>query len=78
MNYMRVFHGMKPLTKKLKTVEFGDLKNIYTGEVFCKAWVDSYNLYINDYNRSNYRASQEFYLDQKHRFFVMCMSIQGA
>jgi len=66
-NYEKQFAGQKKLEKQ-PMCSVGDLKCQYTGEVFSKPIVDAYNRYTYDFNRSTWRAEQEFLLDQRHKF----------
>lgn len=72
--YERAFHGMEKLPKQ-PMCEYGDLACQYTGEVFSEAVVDTYNKYTKDFNRSTWRAEQEFLLDQRHKFIHALMVI---
>lgn len=51
---------------------FKDIKN----NLWCDAWVDSYNLLTEKINKSTYKQSREFYLDQRHRLYVMHLEIK--
>jgi hypothetical protein len=66
-NYERQFHGQEKLAQQpLSAV--GDLTCQYTGSIFSQVIVDAYNRYTIDFNKSTWRAEQEFLLDQRHRF----------
>ncbi|MDC8832810.1 hypothetical protein [Alteromonas gilva] len=67
MNYEREFLGQPPLDKQ-PLAQYGDLKCQYTGVTFSDATVEAYNQYTRDFNRTNWRATQEFLLDQRHKF----------
>lgn len=77
MNYLKAYDG-KPLLKDTPQplVVAGELRNPYTGRDFCQAWVNTYNRYTQQYNKATDRATQEFYLDQRHKFFCQCVDIQ--
>lgn len=72
MNYDRTYSG-QPALPPQKMVEYGSLSCQYTGVVFCDAIVDGYNCYTRDFNRTRYRSTQEFLLDQRHRYIHSCM-----
>lgn len=76
-NYNRDFAGQSTLETSQKLVAYGDLKCIHSGDVFCNAWVNSYNQYTHDFNRATNRAAQEFMLDQRHSFYMACCSIMS-
>lgn len=67
MSYEKRFYGEKALGKQTMRAH-GELVCLYTGVVFSKAIVDAYNRYTADFNRSTWRAEQEFLLDQRHKF----------
>ena len=66
-NYERVFHGHEALAKQ-PLCNVGNLSCQYTGKVFSKVFVDAYNRYTIEFNKSTWRAEQEFLLDQRHKF----------
>ena len=72
MKYNRTFYGYPALPKQLMIAN-GELKCCYTGKVFANAITDAYNKYTKDFNNTNYRATQEFLLDQRHRYLHMVM-----
>lgn len=72
MNYLREFYGKKPYTEKQPMIDYG---SNFLGHVFCDAWVDYYNKFTERFNKSRCRASQEFYLGQRHKFVVYCVAI---
>lgn len=74
MNYNREFAGKPPLPKQPMVTE---LKNPYTLENLSQATVSAYNRYTEEFNRTRYRATQEFLLDQRHRFFCAVLDIQN-
>lgn len=78
-NYERAFHGMEKLPKQTMC-KYGELACQYTGEKFCDKTVDAYNRYTYDFNRSTWRAEQEFLLDQRHKFIhgLMVMNLKAA
>lgn len=75
INYNREFHGQEKLASPQPMAVSGSLKCIYSGQTFCDNWVKSYNQYTSDFNKAQDRAGQEFMLDQRHKFYVMCCSI---
>jgi hypothetical protein len=72
MNYNRTFHGYPALPKQ-RMVAYGELKCAYSGRSFSNGITDAYNKYTKDFNNTNYRASQEFLLDQRFRYLHMVM-----
>ncbi|MFT5715970.1 MAG: hypothetical protein ACI9T7_000143 [Oleiphilaceae bacterium] len=72
MNYNRTFHGYPALPKQLMVAN-GVLKCAYTGRSFSNGITDAYNKYTKDFNNTNYRATQEFLLDQRNRYLHMVM-----
>ena len=72
MNYDRAFLGMPALPEQ-RMIPYGELKCYYSGKPFQKAVVDAYNQYTKDFNNTRYRSTQEFLLDQRHRYIHMVM-----
>lgn len=71
-NYEREFCGEAPLQSPQAFVEYGSLVSIYTKRVLSNAEVDAYNGYTRDFNKLNWRAEQEFILDQRFKFLQSC------
>lgn len=67
MNYGSAFYGQSALPEQ-PMIDEGTLCCVYTGKVFHNSIVDAYNQYTQEFNRSSDRATQEFLLDQRHRF----------
>lgn len=72
MNYNRAFFG-KPTLPKQRIITHGELKCVYTGVALPDYVIDAYNRYTADFNASDYRATQEFLLDQRHRYIHSVM-----
>ncbi|MDG1750579.1 MAG: hypothetical protein P8I03_02785 [Thalassotalea sp.] len=71
-SYERQFAGHEVLAKQ-PLCKLGDLSCQYTREVFSQVVVDAYNGYTKDFNKSTWRAEQEFLLDQRHKFIHALM-----
>lgn len=71
-NYEREFSGEQPLPSPQPLVAYGSLVSIYTKRVLSNAEVDAYNHYTRDFNKLNWRAEQEFILDQRFKFLESC------
>tara|TARA_B100000953_G_scaffold293376_1_gene281810 strand:- start:1061 stop:1402 length:342 start_codon:yes stop_codon:yes gene_type:complete len=71
MNYDRAFAG-QPALPEQPMIAYGKLTCPYTGVVFSDATVDAYNRYTKDFNATRYRSTQEFLLDQRHKFITLC------
>lgn len=71
-NYDRDFSGYPALPEQPMS-NVGDLICQYTGKVFSQAIVRVYNQYTRDFNNTRYRSTQEFLLDQRHKFIHQLM-----
>lgn len=69
-NYAREFSGQERMANKNANLMVGDLINPYNKYVLTQPEVDQFNRFTDAYNRTNYRDAQEFYLDQRHKFFI--------
>jgi hypothetical protein len=76
MNYQREFAGKEPYQDKQGMLEKDTFMNPNTRQLFCDAWRVAYNTYTEDFNKANNRADQEFALDQRHRFLMLCVHKQ--
>lgn len=47
----------------------------FKGNKWCQGCIDSYNQYTKDINTATYKQTREFLLDQRHRFFVICLEL---
>ena len=59
------------LYPKQPMIHVGDLKCVYTGKVLSAAETSAYNRYTADFNRTQNVDTQEFLLDQRHRYINM-------
>lgn len=73
MNYKREYAGKDPLPQQSMVTE---LYNPYTQERLSETAVKTYNMYTEHFNKSRYRATQEFYLDQRFKYLHAVIDIQ--
>ena len=61
----------KPSAQNKIPYGYCDLNN----NMWVDAWVDFYNRLTEKINQSTHRDTKEFYLDQRHRIYVIYMAI---